>query len=132
MAVCSLITEICKAPTLRLKALNKHTHIMYIEMENAIQIFIFIYEQMFKRYYAKDAGMSLAFLVLVVHFLCGKFASIHPGSSSKSDATHSCQCVQCFRVWLPVFGFVNVRLNVDTCVCIQRLCGQHNRVCTGR
>ena len=27
--------EICKAPTLRLKALNKHsiTHIMYIEME---------------------------------------------------------------------------------------------------
>ena len=29
--------EIYKAPTLRLKALNKHTHIMYIEMENAIQ-----------------------------------------------------------------------------------------------
>ena len=28
--------EICKAPTLRLKALNKHTHIMYIEMENGI------------------------------------------------------------------------------------------------
>ena len=26
-----IITEICKAPTLRLKALNKHTHIMYIE-----------------------------------------------------------------------------------------------------
>ena len=31
--------EICKAPTLRLKALNKHiiTHIMYIEMENVIR-----------------------------------------------------------------------------------------------
>ena len=29
-----IIMEICKAPTLRLKALNKHTHIMYIEMEN--------------------------------------------------------------------------------------------------
>ena len=28
--------ELCKAPTLRLKALNKHTHIMYIEMENVI------------------------------------------------------------------------------------------------
>ena len=28
--------EICKAPTLRLKALNKHIHIMYIEMENVI------------------------------------------------------------------------------------------------
>ena len=29
------IIEICKAPTLRLKALNKHsiTHMMYIEME---------------------------------------------------------------------------------------------------
>ena len=25
-----IIIEICKAPTLRLKALNKHTHIMYI------------------------------------------------------------------------------------------------------
>ena len=29
--------EICKVPTLLLKALNKHTHIMYIEMENVIQ-----------------------------------------------------------------------------------------------
>ena len=31
-----IIMEICKAPTLRLKALNKHnkTHIMYIEIEN--------------------------------------------------------------------------------------------------
>ena len=30
-----IITEICKAPTLRLKTMNKHnmTHIMYIEME---------------------------------------------------------------------------------------------------
>ena len=28
--------DICKAPALRLKALNKHTHIMYIEMENVI------------------------------------------------------------------------------------------------
>ena len=32
-----IIMEICKAPTLRLEALNKHTHIMYIEMENAIK-----------------------------------------------------------------------------------------------
>ena len=31
-----IIIEICKAPTLRLKALNKHTHVMYIEMENVI------------------------------------------------------------------------------------------------
>ena len=31
-----IIMAICKAPTLRLKALNKHTHIMYIEMENVI------------------------------------------------------------------------------------------------
>ena len=28
--------EICKAPTLWLNALNKHTHIMYIEMKNVI------------------------------------------------------------------------------------------------
>ena len=32
-----IIMEICKAPTLRLKALNKHTHIIYIEMENVIK-----------------------------------------------------------------------------------------------
>ena len=32
-----IIMEICKAPTLQLKALNKQTHIMYIEMENVIQ-----------------------------------------------------------------------------------------------
>ena len=36
--------EICKAPTLRLKALNKHTHIMYIEMENGIKkIYFYFY-----------------------------------------------------------------------------------------
>ena len=29
--------EICKVPTLQLKALNKHTHMMYIEMENGIK-----------------------------------------------------------------------------------------------
>ena len=32
-----IIMKICKAPTLRLKALNKHTHIMYIEIENVIK-----------------------------------------------------------------------------------------------
>ena len=32
-----IIMEICKVPTLRLKALNKHTLIMYIEMENVIK-----------------------------------------------------------------------------------------------
>ena len=31
-----IIMGICKAPTLRLKALNKHTHIRYTEMENVI------------------------------------------------------------------------------------------------
>ena len=60
-----IIMEICKAPTLRLKALNKHTHIMYIEMENVIQkkkyvyihiyfLDIYIYRQVFKHNYAKD------------------------------------------------------------------------------
>ena len=32
-----IIMEICKAPTLPLKALNKYTHVMYIEMENVIK-----------------------------------------------------------------------------------------------
>ena len=35
--------KICKVPTLRLKALNKHTHIMYIEMENVIQKNKYVY-----------------------------------------------------------------------------------------
>ena len=41
MLIIIIIMEICKAPTLLLKALNKHTHIMYIEMENVIQIYFF-------------------------------------------------------------------------------------------
>ena len=35
--------EICEAPTLQLKALNKHTHIMYIKMENVIQKNKYVY-----------------------------------------------------------------------------------------
>ena len=49
-----IIMAICKAPTLRLKALNKRTHIMYIEMENVIQK-IYICQQVFKHNDAKDA-----------------------------------------------------------------------------
>ena len=41
MIVIIIIMGICKAPTLRLKALNKHTHIMYIDMENVINKYIF-------------------------------------------------------------------------------------------
>ena len=40
-----IIMEICKAPTLRLKALNKHTHIMYIEMKmlsKTINMYLYI------------------------------------------------------------------------------------------
>ena len=41
-----IIMEICKAPTLRLKALNKHsiTHIMYIEMEMLSAIKMYTYK----------------------------------------------------------------------------------------
>ena len=38
-----IIMGICKAPTLRLKALNKHTHILYTEMENVIQKSKYVY-----------------------------------------------------------------------------------------
>ena len=37
-----IIIEICKEPILRLKAQNKHTHIMYIEMENVIKKEVYI------------------------------------------------------------------------------------------
>ena len=60
--------EICKAPTLQLKALNKHsiTYIMYIQMEMLSAIKMYVREkrgkklthngrQGFKRNYAKDA-----------------------------------------------------------------------------
>ena len=36
-----VIMELCKAPTLRHKVLNKHTYIMYIEMENVTPFFFF-------------------------------------------------------------------------------------------
>ena len=38
-----IIMEVCKAPTLWLKALNKHniTHIMYIGTENVISKYIY-------------------------------------------------------------------------------------------
>ena len=36
-----IIMKICKAPTLRLKVLNKHTHIMNIEMEMLSKNFFF-------------------------------------------------------------------------------------------
>ena len=49
--------EVCKAPSLLLKALNRRTHIMYIEMENVIK------KQNktkgFKHNYAKDAHTIL-------------------------------------------------------------------------
>ena len=58
--------EICKAPTLQLRALNKHniTHIMYIKMEMLSAIKMYIRKQKqtntqcrqgFKRNYAEDA-----------------------------------------------------------------------------
>ena len=52
-----IIMEICKAPTLWLKLLNKHTHIMYIEMENVIKKRRKRKDndQGFKHNYAKDA-----------------------------------------------------------------------------
>ena len=40
---------------MRLKALNKHTHIMYIEMENVTPQKRRIYRQVFKHNYAQDA-----------------------------------------------------------------------------
>ena len=56
-----IVMEICKAPTLPLKALNKHTHIMYIEMENVIRKKKkkkrMLHRQVFKHNYAK-AGQT--------------------------------------------------------------------------
>ena len=37
MLIIIIIMDISKAHTLLLKALNKHTHIMYIEMKNVIK-----------------------------------------------------------------------------------------------
>ena len=68
-------------------------------------------------------------------------------SSRTSSATHSYQCVQqeqrypflpacavfsCVHtmVWLPVFGIINVRTDVDACGCTRGLYGHGKRVCT--
>ena len=45
--------DICKVPTLQLKALDKHTRIMYTEMENVIQKKKKISTRVFK-HYARD------------------------------------------------------------------------------
>ena len=49
-----IIMEICKAPTLRLKALNKHTHVMYTETGNVIKKIFKKSTRVFK-HYARDA-----------------------------------------------------------------------------
>ena len=58
-----IIMEICKAPTLRLKALNKHsiTHIMYIEMEMISAIKMYVRKKKKKKantyYFKTDADL---------------------------------------------------------------------------
>ena len=38
-------------------------------------------------------------------------------------------CVQT-KVWLPAFGIVNVRTDMNACHCTRGLCGHRKRVCT--
>ena len=54
--------EICKAPTLRLKAPNKHTHIMYIKMEN-VNPFFFSH----KKHVYIDNGASIIMQKMHTH-----------------------------------------------------------------
>ena len=64
-----MIMEICKAPTLRLKALNKHsvTHVMYIEMEmlSAINMYIKNGEV------CLNAPLFFSFFIFIFYFFWG-------------------------------------------------------------
>ena len=59
-------------------------------------------------------------------------------SSRKSSATHSYQCVYCFRlhiqtmVRMSVFGIFNVRTDADVCDCTRGHYGHRNIVRAGR
>ena len=69
-----IIMEICKAPTLRLKALNKHsiTHTMYIEMEllSAIKV----YKKKKKLTHNVDRGSSVTGQKMHTHtMMCDDF-----------------------------------------------------------
>ena len=57
--IITIIMEICKAPTLLLKSLNKHTHIMYIEMEMLSAIKMYIRKEKKKLTHNVDKGSSV-------------------------------------------------------------------------
>ena len=56
-----IIMEICKAPTLRLKVLNKHSiiHIMYVEMDMLSAIKMYIRKKKEKLTHNVDGGSSV-------------------------------------------------------------------------
>ena len=62
---------ICKAPTLRLKALNKHgiIHIMYIEMDMLSAIKMYIRKKKEKLTHNVDEGSSVAMQKMHTHTL---------------------------------------------------------------
>ena len=82
--------EICKAPTLRLKAPNMHTHIMYIEMENVIQ--------------TKTKDISNI--------------SVRPHCPSLLSVCTVCVCV-CVRACVRACVCVRTCVRACACVCVQ-------------
>ena len=66
-----IIIEICKAPTLRLKALNKHsiTHMIYIEMEmlSAIKMYVKQKEEKKKLTHNVDKSSSVTMQKMHTH-----------------------------------------------------------------
>ena len=63
---------ICKAPTLQLKALNKHgiIHIMYIEMDMLSAIKMYIRKKKEKLTLNVDEGSSVAMQKMYTHTHC--------------------------------------------------------------
>ena len=96
--------KISKTPTLRLKALNKHsiTHIMYIEMENVI-----------RKNLCTDVSLYLPVCLLDwLRSLCWRMDSRPPGLPCESQSVYVCMYVY---VCMHQRIFVSVRLCVSFC-----------------
>ena len=69
--------------------------------------------------------------------LCGKFGSPYMGKAQQLQEQRYpflsvCAVFPCVQtmIWLPVFGFFNVRTDGDACDCTRGLYGHRKRVCT--
>ena len=103
--------EICKAPTLRLKALNMHsiTHIMYIEME-------MLWGKKKKKRVTHNADINKGSSITMKKMRARAHTHTHTHSQNKQK-THTQYVCVCVRACVRVCVRACVRVCVCVCVC---------------